>query len=138
MITFRKEKKIFQVEFYKKQNGKAPVLEFLNALPDKLRAKAFRDIELLEICGNNLKEPHTKALKGKNNKGLYELRIKFSSDTVRIFYFMYIDNKYILLHGFVKKAMKIPETELAKARQYRDDYLRRNGSWAKQASLLKK
>ena len=39
----------FTVEFYEKENDETPCLEFLNTLEVKLRAKAFRDLALLEI-----------------------------------------------------------------------------------------
>lgn len=93
-----------------------------------MRAKAFRDIELLQKMGKDLKEPYVKAINGKKNKGLYELRIKFSSDIARIFYFTYCNNKYVLLHGFIKKTMKTPENEIDKARKYMEDYKRRSES----------
>ena len=50
MITYIKREVcvIFTIEFYQRENGKIPVLEFLNGLPAKLRAKAFKDIELLQ------------------------------------------------------------------------------------------
>ncbi len=97
-------------------------------MPAKLRAKAFADIELLRKHGSDLREPYVKALKGKKNKGLFELRIKFSNDIVRIFYFTYYNNKYILLHGFVKKTMKTPKGEIDRALIYMEDYKRRVGN----------
>ncbi len=117
--------KIFELEFYMKENGKIPVQDFLYSLNPKLRAKAFSDIELLKKLGSELKEPYVKPIKGKNNKGLYELRIKFSSDIARVFYFTYYNNKFILLNGFIKKTMKTPEREIDKARKYMEDYKRR-------------
>lgn len=105
-----------------KPNGKVPVRDFLYSLDPKLRAKAFRDIELLKTLGSELKEPYVKPLKGKNNKGLYELRIKFSSDAARIFYFTWYNNKFVLLHGFIKKTMKTPKSEIEKAKRYMEDY----------------
>lgn len=119
--------KIFEIEFYMKENGKVPVQEFLYSLNPKLRAKAFSDIELLKRLGGMLKEPYVKPLKGKNNKGLYELRIKFSSHTARIFYFTYYNNKFVMLHGFIKKTTKTPVSEINKARKYMQDYKRRAG-----------
>lgn len=116
---------IFELEFYAKENGKIPVQDFLYSLNPKLRAKAFHDIELLKNIGNELREPYVKSIKGKNNKGLYELRIKFSSDIARIFYFTYYNNKFVLLHGFIKKTMRTPESEIKKARAYMEDYKRR-------------
>lgn len=108
-----------------KENGTVPVRDFLYSLTPKLKAKAFSDIELLKKMGNELKEPYVKPLKGKNNKGLYELRIKFSSDIARIFYFIHYNNKYILLHGFIKKSMTTPQNEIERARRYMEDYKRR-------------
>lgn len=95
------------------------------SLPPKLRAKAFHDIELLKKYGDGLKEPYVKQLKGKDNKGLFELRIKFSNDIVRIFYFTYLNHRYVLLHGFIKKTMKTPSKEIEKAKRYMEDYKRR-------------
>lgn len=116
---------IFELEFYIRENGKVPVQDFLYSLSPKLRAKAFSDIELLRNMGSELREPYVKPLKGKNNKGLYELRIKFASDIAQIFYFTYHNNKYVLLHGFIKKSIKPPETEIDRARRYMEDYKRR-------------
>ncbi len=53
------------------------------------------------------------------------MRIKFSSDISRIFYFFIVDNKIILTNGFVKKAMKTPKAEIELARKYKQDYERR-------------
>lgn len=108
-----------------KENGKVPIQEFLLSLPVKLRAKAFRDIELLQTYGNDLCEPYVKPVKGKYGKDLYELRIKFAKDIVRIFYFTYYNNKFVLLHGFIKKTMKTPSEEIKKAQKYMEDYKRR-------------
>lgn len=119
---------IFNVEFYMKSNGRVPVQDFLYSLEPKLRAKAFKEIELLHTMGDALKEPYVKPIKGKNNKGLYELRIKFSSDAARIFYFTFCNNKYILLHGFIKKTMETPKKEIKRARMYMEDYIRRSES----------
>ncbi|MCC2877866.1 type II toxin-antitoxin system RelE/ParE family toxin [Lachnoclostridium pacaense] len=112
---------------------KYPVADagFSLSLSPKLRAKAFSDIELLRNMGNELREPYVKPIKGEKNKGLYELRVKFSNDIVRIFYFTYHNKKYILLHGFIKKSIKTPQTEIGRARKYMEDYVRRCKQWAK-------
>ncbi|NDL66402.1 type II toxin-antitoxin system RelE/ParE family toxin [Anaerotalea alkaliphila] len=115
----------YDVEFYAKENGSIPVQEFLLSLNPKMRAKVFSEIELLETHGPNLREPYVKPVKGKIYKGLFELRIKFSTDISRIFYFGYRDNTYVLLHGFTKKTQKTPVRELDKAKRYMEDYERR-------------
>ena len=73
MISLLKEViLIFELEFYKMENGKVPVRDFLYSLTPKLRAKTFREIELLKNLGNELREPYVKPIKGNNNKGLYK------------------------------------------------------------------
>jgi len=116
---------IFDIQLYKRENGRVPVEEFLHSLPPKLRAKAYLDIELLEKHGKDLREPYVKPVKGRNFKGLYELRIKFAGDIARIFYFVYYRNQYVLLSGFIKKTMKTPVREIKTAKQYMEDYKRR-------------
>lgn len=113
------------IEFYKKENGKIPVKEFLLSLPPKFRAKAYSEIELLEQHGINLKEPYVKPIIGENYKGIYELRVKLGSDASRIFYFTYINNTFVLLNGFLKKTEKTPLSELETAKRYMNDFLRR-------------
>ena len=51
---------------------------------------------LLEEFGNTLREPHSKPM----GNGIFELRIKFSSDISRIFYLFFADNK--IIKPFVK------------------------------------
>ena len=45
------------------------------------------------------KEPYVKHIDGE----IWELRIRFSSDISRIFYFTWNFNTIVLLHGFVKR-----------------------------------
>lgn len=123
----------WQVEYYKKENGKIPVVDYLLSLNAKMRAKVFSEIELLEKHGTNLREPYAKPIKGKKYKDMFELRIKFSSDISRIFYFTFKNNTFVLLHGFTKKSDKTPEKELDKALRYKEDYERRCDEWAKPA-----
>ena len=115
----------WNVEFYKKENGDIPGMDFLLSLEPKMRAKAFSEIELLEKHGTNLREPYTKPLKGDKYKNLFELRVKFSSDISRIFYFTFKNNTFVLLNGFIKKTEKTPKRELEKAIKYKEDYERR-------------
>jgi phage-related protein len=98
------------------------VLDFLLSLETKMRAKAFREIELLEKHGPELREPYVKPIKGKS---LFELRIKFASHICRIFYFTYRHKTFVLLHGFTKKTQKTLQREIERALRYKEDYERR-------------
>ena len=115
----------WQVEYYKKENGEIPVLEYLLGLDAKMRAKAFSEIELLQKHGVNLREPYSKAIKGEKYKNIFELRVKFSSNISRIFYFTFKNNTFVLLNGFTKKSDATPQKELNKAVKYKQDYERR-------------
>ena len=115
----------YNVEMYEKLDGKVPVLDFILDLEPKQQAKIYREIDLLEKFGNELHYPHVDIIKGDKYKGLWELRIEFSSNIFRIFYFLYNRNNVILLHGIIKKKQKTPKTELDVALDRMKDYLRR-------------
>lgn len=114
---------MWDVNFYKTEDNKAPVEEFLEGLDDKMRAKALHELQILEQFGSYLREPHSKPIKD----GLFELRIKIGSDISRIFYFFRVENKIILTNGFIKKTTKTPRREVGKALKYKGDYERRYG-----------
>ncbi len=116
---------VWNIEIYQKENGEIPLVDFINSLPAKHKAKVFWEIELLKEFGIELKEPYSKAIKGDEYKGLWELRIKFASDISRIFYFLPFESTFILLHGFVKKTERTPKKELEIAKKYVEDYLGR-------------
>ena len=111
----------FTIEFYKTCNGKCPVSEFLDSLDDKMRAKVLREICLLEEYGYELREPYSKSL----NDGIFELRIRQSTNIARVLYFFVVDKKIVLTNGFIKKQMQTPLQEIALAKKYRDDYIQR-------------
>jgi len=112
---------MWEVEYYRKENGDCPVADFLYTLPLKQQMKAVRQIDLLEARGTRLRSPHAKHIKGK----LWELRIKFAKDIQRIFYFAPSGTKFVLLHGYVKKTNKTPPSEIALAESRLKSYERR-------------
>ena len=114
-----------EVIYYERESGGSPVVEFLVELPEKHRSKALRQIDLLMEFGRDLREPFAKHIEGKEFRGLWELRIKFASDISRIFYFAPIGDKFVLLHGFVKKTDKTPVNELETAKRRMAEYKRR-------------
>lgn len=86
-----------------------------------MQAKIFKNLELLEIRGNELREPFSKHIED----GIFEIRNKVGNDITRIFYFFAIGQKIILTNGFIKKTQKTPKAEIALAKKYRNDYLNR-------------
>ncbi|WP_294097092.1 type II toxin-antitoxin system RelE/ParE family toxin [uncultured Cetobacterium sp.] len=113
---------LFEISFYEKENGKIPVKDFLLDLELKMRAKALKEIEILQTFGSELREPHVKYMQD----GIFELRIKSANNISRIFYFFFTKEKIILTNGFIKKTQKTPKKEIEKAIEYKIDYVRRN------------
>ena len=113
---------MFDVEYYEKEDGTFPAEEFILSLDSKMQAKMFRELDLLETFGNQLREPHSKPL----GDGIYEIRAKVASDITRVLYFFVVNKKIILTNGFVKKTQKTPDNKIALAKKYRKDYLERN------------
>lgn len=114
--------KNFTVEYYETEEGILPAENFILAQDIKMQAKIFRTLELLEISGNQLREPYSKHL----NDGIFEVRAKVGNNITRILYFFVVNNKIILTNGFIKKVQKTPKKEIELAKKYRIDYLRRN------------
>ncbi len=106
----------------KLKKEKKNCLEFLNTLEVKLRAKAFRDMALLEGKGTELRLPYSEHLED----GIFKLRTKQRTNIVRNLYFFFVGNKIIITHGFRKKTQKTPPEEIVRAKNYRKDYLTRN------------
>lgn len=110
----------FDVEFYE-CNGDIPVRDFIVKQDNKMQAKIFHNLELLELNGNSLWEPYSKHLED----GIFELRTKVNSDITRILYFFVIGQKIILTNGFVKKTQNTPKNEIDLAKRRRNEYLNR-------------
>ncbi len=110
-MIYKKEEK-YKVKFYIDiKTNKSSVLEYINNLSIKERAKISKYIEFLRINKGVLDEPYSKHIKGK----IRELRVDFSNNKHRIFYFTFINKNIIFLHAFLKKAAKTPVEEIKKA-----------------------
>ena len=108
----------YDVEFYEQENGKIPMVEFLNSLDINMKSKVIHTISLLQDYGNELREPYTKYIKD----GIFEFRVKQGSNITRSFYFFITGKKIIMTNGFVKKTSKTPQNEFEKAKKYKKSY----------------
>jgi phage-related protein len=105
----------YRVTFYRKEsNGEEPVKEYIDRLDKKTRAKVLKYIEFLRECDGYLEEPYSRHIQGK----IRELRVDFSSNRHRIFYFVFVGRNIILLSAFLKKTPKAPTKEIEKALAY--------------------
>jgi len=115
------EENIFEVEYYDKPDGTYPAEEFILAQDVKMRAKLFKLLELLELKGNELREPYSKFL----DDGIFEIRAIQGTNITRVLYFFVVGRKIILTHGFVKKTQKTPQSEIETAKKYRSEFINR-------------
>jgi phage-related protein len=107
-----------EIVFYETESGNCPVDDFLNGLNDKHRAKAIRNLELLQEFGHLLGGGFVDHVQD----GIYELRVSFGGNISRVLYFVPAGDLIVLLHGFVKKTNKIPPAEIKTALTRRSDY----------------
>lgn len=98
----------WEIEYYTKEDGSSPIKDFIDSLPLKAKARAFKTLELLESYGIQMGEPHVKHV----GKKLWELRVKAQEGIFRFFFTVRQNRIIILLHGFQKKTEKTPKREL--------------------------
>jgi len=98
--------------FYKDDDGNEPVRKYIENLllrpskDGKIKYNKIRDyIVLLEERGLTLGEPYVKHIQ---NTSLWELRPLRD----RIFFAVWDDDRFILLHQFMKKTKKTPQKEI--------------------------
>jgi len=111
-----------EIIFYETSAGNIPVAVYIKRLNVKAQAKVARALDLLEEYGPAVGAPHVKHLAGTG--GLYELRVPFGGQAHRILFFL-DGADIVLVHGFTKKADKIPKRELETAISRMKDYLQR-------------
>ncbi len=95
------------VEFYVDARGRVPAYEFVESLPPGEHAAALRVIDLLARYGQQLRMPHAEHITG----ALWELRVGAN----RLFYFMHMADRFVILHGYRKKTPKAPRREIETA-----------------------
>jgi phage-related protein len=99
-------------------NDRIPMIEFLESLSLKERAKIFASIDkLIELKNHGLqpKENLSKYLED----GIFELRVSLENRIARSLYFYESNQQIIFTHGFIKKGQKTPKGEIEKARAIR-------------------
>lgn len=109
----------YKVYYYQSGSTKrVPVLEYIQKVPVKDRAKITAYIAFLRDRGGRLDEPYSRYIRS----GIRELRIEFTRNRHRIFYITVEEKRIILLYAFLKKTPKIPEQEINRALNNLEDY----------------
>lgn len=119
---------MFEVEFYYNKNGQSEIVDYLDKLYDRGKTskndrvnhdKILAYIGLLELHGTYIGEPVVKYI----DDSLWELRPLKN----RIFFFHWKNNKFVLLHHFIKKVKKTPAREIRIAKTKLKDHIERLG-----------
>ncbi len=98
-----------KVVFFKSQNGKEPVRDWLKNLPYQDKKVIGEDIKTVQF-GWPLGMP----LVRKIDPDLWEVRSNISGGIARVF-FTIQEEFMVLLHGFIEKSAKTPPEDLALA-----------------------
>lgn len=122
---------MYEIEFYENKNGKSEIADLIKDLKQRSSTnkecrinftKIVAYLDLLEEFGTRVGEPVTKHLDGE----IWELRPLRN----RLLYAYYKDNKFIILHHFIKKTKKTPKREMEQAKRNLQDYLERKDDYA--------
>ncbi len=99
-------------------------IDFVKSLPEKLQDKITKTILYVETL-QMIPEKYLKHIEGA--KGLYEIRVRFSSEIVRVFCFFDGEKLVVLLSGFQKKTQKTPKNEIERAVRLMQEYFKEKG-----------
>lgn len=116
---------MYKINFYRDINGNEPAADYINALKNKndkdskINLNKIHDyIKILSEYGKAAGEPYIKHIEGE----IWELRPLRN----RIFFVAWNEDRFILLHHFIKKTQKTPKREIDKAKREYDDLLERS------------
>ncbi|TAM37903.1 type II toxin-antitoxin system RelE/ParE family toxin [bacterium] len=104
--------------YYEDRRNRRPVEKFINGFELKIKAKVLARIEFLEGRWQELRRPYVDALQ----EGLYELRVIFSGNQIRVIYAYMFSDYIVLLHGIIKKTREVPQEDMLKAKNRMNDF----------------
>ena len=99
-----------EILVFREANGRIPLVDWLDDLPAKARAKCLNYMRLLATSGHELRRPAADFLRD----GIYELRASYGAVQYRILYFFHGRDIVVLSHG-ITKSQKVPAGEIESA-----------------------
>lgn len=118
---------MYEIIFYHNRKGDCEITNYL----DELSAKSEKDknarinhqkilsyMYMLSQYGTRMGKPYVKHIDGD----IWELRPLSN----RIFFFYWKDNKFVMLHHFIKQSQKTPKKEIEQAQLNLKDFLERS------------
>ena len=108
-----------KIVFYRLENNKCPVENFLESLSNKQVEKVFFVLELIETI-DIIPRKFFKKLEATDN--IWEVRVQYGNNIFRLFGFFDGNDLVVLNHAFTKKTQKVPNKEIKIAEQRKKDY----------------
>jgi len=103
------EERRVPARFFQTETGNVPVLDWIKELSKTDRKIIGEDIKTVET-GWPIGMPLCRSISSR--KGLWEIRISLPDSRIaRILFFLH-DGELYLLHGFIKKTQKTPDSDL--------------------------
>lgn len=105
-----------EIVFYRTENGKCPIEDFLDSLTAKQAKKVTWVMSLVESL-DRVPTQYFKKLESTDD--IWEIRAEVGRDAFRLLGFIHKGKFVVLTNGFSKKSQKtpIPEIELAERRK---------------------
>lgn len=97
-----------KVTFYEKPNGKHPVAEFIDKLPKPEQSRITGCLASIELMGFDTPRVQFRQIRG----ALWEIKIRTSRSSYRIFYVCTQKRALVLLHAYKKQSQKAPKKEI--------------------------
>lgn len=108
-----------KIIFYRLENGKRPVENFLESLSSKQVEKVFFVLDLIENI-DIVPRKFFKKLEATDN--IWEVRVQYGNNIFRLFGFFDGNDLVVLNHAFTKKTQKVPQKEIKIVEQRKKDY----------------
>ena len=110
------------VNFYRRESGQCPVVDFLDSLDPKQAAKVTWVLRLIEELNT---VPRSYFRKLVDSDDIWEIRVDIARDTFRLLSFFDRSNLVIVVHALAKKTRKTPRSDIRLAEKRKQDYYKR-------------
>ena len=116
---------MFEVVLYENRKGESQIRDYINMITqssskdNQIKFKRFYNcIVHLQMDGTRAGLPHVKHIDGE----IWELR----PGKDRVLFAAWLNNKFVLLHQFLKITHKSPQSEIDQAKRELEDWKERN------------
>ena len=111
-----------KIKFYRFENDKCPVKDYLESLSNKQVEKVFFVLDIVEQF-NIVPKKFFKKLEATDD--IWEVRVQHGNNIFRLLGFFDANDLVVLNHAFTKQTQKIPHKEIKIAEQRKKDYFTR-------------